>query len=210
MTETVRNDFSGFKGRVAAWLLTSPVRRLLEAKMGNPDARLTELLQLTGNDTVLDAGCGSGFHSLLLAEALPEGKVVAVDISQEMLDQLGRNAAKRSLSERLEAQLADGQRLPLEDNSVDRALSAAVWHHLDDPQAACDELVRVVKPGGRVVVSDLAVHASRKTLKGLSGHDQAFGPDDMRRIMEQAGLQNVQVETEGRWVLGAGDSPAAA
>jgi len=204
---TPTHEFSGLKGRFFAWFLTSPMRRVLEMKMGKPEERLMELLELTGGERVLDFGSGSGFHSLLMAEQLPRGGVVAVDVSPEMLDQLRTNAARRGLTDRIEVLQADGLALPLEDASVDRALSAAVWHHLDDPDQACRELVRALRPGGRAVVSDLRIEANTKAIQGLDGHDTAFGPDDMRRIMEQAGLTDVQVEMVGRWVLGAGRKP---
>jgi len=202
------HEFSGAKGRFFAWFLTSPLRRVLEWKMGKPEARLLELLRLEGGERVLDAGCGSGFHSLLIARSLPGGGVVAVDISPEMLDRLGRNAAREGLSERIEVLLADGLRLPLPDRSVDRAISAAVWHHLDDPEGACRELARTLKPGGRVVVSDLLIRPSEKAVAGLEGHERPFDADEMRRILEGAGLVEVQVELLGRWVLGAGEKPA--
>ncbi|MCO4770049.1 MAG: class I SAM-dependent methyltransferase [Deltaproteobacteria bacterium] len=209
MTGQDTHEFSGLKGRFFAWFLTSPLRKVLEMKMGKPEERITELLGLTGTERVLDFGSGSGFHSLLMAEKLPEGQVVAVDISPEMLDQLRTNAQRRGLADRIEVLQADGLDLPLEDASVDRALSAAVWRHHDDPDQACRELVRALKPGGRAVVSDLAIEANTKAVKGLDGHDVAFGPADMKRIMENAGLTDVTVETVGRWVLGAGTKPAA-
>lgn len=202
-----RYEFSGMKGRFFAWFLTSPMRRLLEWKMGKPEHRLLALLRLEGAEHVLDSGCGSGFHSLLLARELPQGGVVAVDISAEMLDALRRNAEREGLTERVQVVQADGLDLPLPDDSVDRAISAAVWHHLRDPQRACAELVRTLRPGGRAVVSDLAIGTSGGSTLGLPGHDRAFGPDDMRRILEQSGLVNVEVELLGRWVLGAGDKP---
>jgi SAM-dependent methyltransferase len=205
---TATHEFAGLKGRFFAWFLTSPMRRVLEMKMGKPEERIMELLALTGTERVLDFGAGSGFHSLLIADAVPDGGVFAVDISPEMLDQLRTNARKRGLADRIEVLQADGLALPLADASVDRAISAAVWHHLDDPDGACRELVRALRPGGRAVVSDLAIEANRKAVAGLDGHDVAFGPDDMKRIMEQAGLVDVQVETLGRWVLGAGTKPA--
>ena len=202
------HEFSGLKGRFFAWFLTSPLRRVLEMKMGKPEERIMALLGLTGDERVLDFGSGSGFHSLLMAEQLPRGGVVAVDVSPEMLDRLASNAARSGLTDRIEVLLADGLALPLPDASVDRALSAAVWHHLDDPDQACRELVRALRPGGRAVVSDLQIHPNTKAVQGLDGHDTAFGPDDMRRIMEQAGLADVHVETVGRWVLGAGTKPS--
>jgi ubiquinone/menaquinone biosynthesis C-methylase UbiE len=203
------HEFSGLKGRFFAWFLTSPMRRLVELKMGKPEERLMELLALEGHERVLDAGCGSGFHSLLLADALTQGQVVSVDVSPEMLGRLQTLAARRGLSERIEVLQADGLDLPLPEASVDRALSAAVWHHLDDPQQACRELVRTLRPGGRAVVSDLLVEPSTKAAPGLKGHDRAFGAKDMVLIMETAGLQDVHTETVGRWVLGTGTRPDA-
>lgn len=156
-TSRTEYEFSGLKGRIFAWALTSPLRRVLDWKMGKPEERIFALLCLDGGERVLDAGCGSGFHSLLLAEKVPRGSVVSVDISPEMLDRLRRNAARRGLSGRIEVLHADGLELPLPDASVDRAMSAAVWHHLDDPARACAELARVLRTGGRAVVSDLYV-----------------------------------------------------
>jgi SAM-dependent methyltransferase len=202
------HEFSGLRGRFFAWFLTSPLRRILEMKMGKPEARILELLALTGSEQVLDFGCGSGFHSLLMAEALPQGRVVALDVSPEMLEQLRRNAAARGLAERIEVLQADGLKLPLQDASMDRALSAAVWHHLDDPEQAARELARVLRPGGRAVVSDLLIEPSTKAVAGLDGHDRAFGVGDMRRILGDAGFVDVTVELVGRWILGAGARPA--
>ena len=201
-------EFSGLKGRFFAWFLTGPGRRILEWKMGRPEERILELLDLRGGERVLDMGCGSGFHSMLIADKLTEGSVLAVDVSTEMLDRLRKNAARRGLTDRVEVLQADGLDLPAPDASVDRAVSAAVWHHLRDPQRACDELARVLRPKGRAVVSDLEIHGNRKEHRHDGhGHHRPFGPDDMRRIMEQAGLVDVQVEMLGRWVLGAGTKP---
>jgi len=206
MKHTDAHEFTGLKGHVFAWFLTSPFRRVLEWKMGRPEERLLELLQLDGDERVLDSGCGSGFHSLLLADRLPRGRVMAVDLSQEMLGRLRRNAAARGLEERVEVQCASSLDLPMADGSMDRAISAAVWHHLDDPQRACDELARVLRPGGRTVVVDLGIGGPENAdVRGLKGHDTPFGIADMRRIFEQSGLVDVQVETIGRWVIGAGN-----
>lgn len=207
MTPTTTPEFSGLKGRFAAWFLTSPLRALLEWRMGKPEERILALLRLEGHERVLDAGCGSGFHSLLIARHLPQGRVLAFDVSAEMLDQLRRNVAAAGLSDRVEAALGDGFALPLPDGSVDRAISAAVWHHLADPARAASELARALRPGGRVVVSDLAVAPAQGPMPVVAGHDRPFGPDDMRRILEGAGLVNVEVERLGRWILGAGDKP---
>lgn len=201
-------EFSGFKGRVAAFFLTSPFRKLLEWKMGKPEGRLLELLDLKGGEQVLDAGCGSGFHTLMMAELLPEGHIVATDVSTEMLDRLRAQAERRKLSARISPTLADNLALDMEDNRFDRAISAAVWHHLPDPQQAARELFRTLKPGGKVVVSDVEVVANKKAVAGLDGHDVAFGSEDMRRFLEGAGFAEVSVEKIGTWVIGSGLKPA--
>ena len=197
-------EFSGLKGRFFAWFLTSPLRRLLELLMGKPEKRVMELLALEGHEQVLDAGCGSGFHTLLVAERLTTGRVIGTDVSEEMLDRLKTLAASRGLQDRIEPRLADNLALDMKDESMDRALSVAVWHHLSDPQRASDELARVLRPGGRVVIVDLEIKPKEKAVPGLEGHDRAFGPDDLRRIFSASGLTGIEVEKIGRWVVGVG------
>jgi ubiquinone/menaquinone biosynthesis C-methylase UbiE len=198
-------EFSGLRGRFFAWFLTSPMRRILHKKMGNPDGRLLELLELAGHETVVDSG--SGHHSLMVADRLSSGQVKCVDVSREMLERLSKLAAKRGLSHRIETVLADGLALPMADGSADRGLSVAVWHHLDDPQRACAELARVLRPGGRLVSIDLEIGPSKKPVRGLRGHDRRFGALEMEAILEEAGLTKISVETLGKWVIGRGDKP---
>ena len=108
----------------------------------------------------------------------------------------------------MQPKLADNLALEIDDQSMDRAISVAAWHHLDDPLRACQELVRTLRPGGRAVVIDLEGAPSKKALRGVSGHDRPFGPSDMQQIFEKAGLVEVQVEILGRWVIGAGRRPS--
>jgi SAM-dependent methyltransferase len=82
-----------------------------------------------------------------------------------------------------------------------------MWHHRGDPQGACDELARTLRPGGRAVVIDLEIAAAQKAVQGLDGHDRAFGPDDMRRILAQSGFDGVHAERFGEWNVGWGDTP---
>lgn len=197
-------EFSGFKGRFFAWFLTSPLRRILDHKMGKPDERFLELLELKGDEVVVDAGCGSGYHTLMMAERLRSGRVIGVDVSKEMLARLTGNAKKRGLADRIEVLEADGLALPLDDGFVDRAVSIAVWHHLDDPQKACSELARVLRPGGILVSIDLQIGDGHEPGKHLQGHDKRFGPQDMEEILRTAGVKDLKIETLGKWIIGVG------
>ena len=135
-------EFSGIKGRFFAWFLTSPLRHILHMKMGNPDARFMDLLELSGDETVVDSGCGSGHHTLMVAEQLRGGRIIGLDVSHEMIAKLRANAKRRNLADRIEALEADALAIPLDDAMADRAITLAAWHHLGDPQDACNELVR--------------------------------------------------------------------
>ena len=81
----------------------------------------------------------------MVARRLGSGRVVGVDVSTEMLGRLRRNAARQGLSARIEAIEADALALPLDDESIDRAITVATWHHLVDPRRACSELARVLR-----------------------------------------------------------------
>lgn len=199
-------EFSGLRGRFFAWMLTGPLRKILEWRMGNPDPRLLELLDLDGSETVVDSGCGSGHHALMVAERLPQGHVIGVDVSQEMLDQFAKNAKRRRLADRAEGVLGDALALPLDDASADRAISVAAFHHLDDPLKACTEMVRVLRKGGRAVVIDL--HIGPGGIEHMGGHDRPFDAAEMERILTETGLEEIRVERVKRWLIGTGVKPA--
>ena len=103
-------------------------------------------LRLNGDETVLDAGCGSGEVTLALLEQLPRGRVIAVDGSQSMVE---------SAREKLPAERSDVRRRDLTalgiDSEVDHAFSNAVFHWIADHDLLFRELHRAIRPGGRLV-----------------------------------------------------------
>ena len=117
-------------------------------------------------DRILDAGCGPGFYvSELLGQVGAGGSVVGVDVSPQMLAVAARRCEGRADAQFLEAPVTS---LPLEDASVDRAISVQVLEYVPDVDAALGELYRVVRPGGRVVLWDV----DWSTVSWHSGDDE--------------------------------------
>lgn len=107
-------------------------------------------LPLRGDETVLDAGCGTGRVTELLAERLPAGRVVALDGSPAMVDATRARLAR--FGDRVRTVVADlGAPLPLPEASLDAVLSTATFHWVRDHEALFRHLAAVLRPGGRLV-----------------------------------------------------------
>jgi ubiquinone/menaquinone biosynthesis C-methylase UbiE len=113
---------------------------------------LIEALGLRPGMVVADVGAGNGFHALRMAERIgPEGRVLAVEIQQEMLDELEARAREAGVGN-VETILGevDDPRLP--EDAVDLALMVDVYHELSHPEEVLAALRRSLKPGGRMVL----------------------------------------------------------
>jgi trans-aconitate 2-methyltransferase len=102
-------------------------------------------LPLRGDETVLDAGCGSGRATAMLLERLPRGRVIGVDSSEEMAEY-----ARAALGERATILVADLTELEL-DSPVDAAFSNAVFHWIPDHDRLFERLFAALRPGGHLV-----------------------------------------------------------
>jgi ubiquinone/menaquinone biosynthesis C-methylase UbiE len=115
--------------------------------------RTIDLLQLQDGDFVLDLGCGPGADLLALSKAVGvTGSVFGVDSSYAMIAQAKEQS--RNLKSRIELTAADAEGLPFEDGTFDACRADRVFQHLEDPKRALQELFRVTKSGGRIVVVD--------------------------------------------------------
>jgi SAM-dependent methyltransferase len=104
-------------------------------------------------ETVLDLGCGAGLDLLIAAEKVGQtGKVIGVDFNQDMLE-LARN--RTQAFENVELKQGRIESLPIESNSVDWVISNCVINLCEDKQAAFNEIARVLKPNGKMLVSDI-------------------------------------------------------
>jgi ubiquinone/menaquinone biosynthesis C-methylase UbiE len=117
--------------------------------------RLCEILEPVGGERLLEVGPGTGYYSLPVAEWLsPVGRLDVVDIQQEMLDHTMRRAGEQGIGH-IKATRSDARELPFPDDTFDGAYLVTVLGEIPDQVAALEELGRVVRPGGRIVVGEL-------------------------------------------------------
>ncbi|HET7226398.1 MAG TPA: methyltransferase domain-containing protein [Candidatus Eisenbacteria bacterium] len=113
--------------------------------------RVLERLPLSGGETVLDCGCGSGRVSALLLERLPRGRLIALDRSADMVREAHRWLSQQPLAGRTRVVLGDAAALPLR-GTIDAILSTATFHWVVDQDTLARQLFAALKPGGRLVV----------------------------------------------------------
>lgn len=174
------------------------------ANMGLSCGNPTAFARLRPGDTVVDLGCGGGLDVLLAAPKVgPEGKAIGIDMTPEMVARARHNAAKQGAAN-VEFHEARIDRLPLPDASADCVISNCVINLAPDKPAVFREIFRVLKPGGRVAVSDIAL---KRPLPPEVGQDVlayvgciagAILTDDYVRGLRAAGFADVQVLDTGR------------
>lgn len=179
-----------------------------EANMGLSCGNPTASASLRPGETVVDLGCGGGLDIFLAsAKVGPEGRAIGIDMTPEMIALARRNAERGRDGkpyENVEFHLATIDRLPLADASADCVISNCVINLVPDKPAVFREIARVLKPGGRLAVSDIAL---KQPLPAEIGADLlayvgciagAIHIDDYRQQLQDAGFAHVEIVDSGK------------
>jgi SAM-dependent methyltransferase len=144
---------------------------------------------------VADLGCGEGY--LTIEASRWASRVIAVDRSRAVLQRARALATRRGVSN-VVWKRGGLEKLPLRDASVDVALLSQALHHADDPARALSEAVRIVVPGGRVLVLDLREHDEAWVRERLGDRVLGFSDNELAHLLRRAGLTRVKVTVGAR------------
>src|SRR5207249_6302704 len=171
--------------------LVSPQWDAMRKNFYGEDVREAVLnaVHLGRSDTVLDVGAGTGF--LTEAAAKIASKVIALDFSRGMSEE----AIAKMGSGNVEFRIGNAESMPFQDSSVDAVIGNMVLHHCPHPGIAISEMSRVLKPGGRIAISDLQEHRYEWLRKEHADLWLGFRMEEVATMMKESGLDNVKTET---------------
>ena len=157
-----------------------------------PQAAVVELLRLSGAETIVDYGAGTGIYTVAVAEAVPNGKVYAVEALPQLVELL-REKITPELTDRICVCETDDNVVPLDDAEADRIVMVDVLHHLHDQPDALEEVVRVLRSGGLFVVVDWG--DTERPVGPPQGH--VLGLAAVREILTGMGLDVIEAHEPG-------------
>ena len=180
------------------------------ANMGLSCGNPTAIASLRPGETVLDLGSGGGFDCFIAGPKVgASGRVIGVDMTHEMIRRARSNIEgyrRRTGFDNVEFRLGEIEHLPVADASVDVVISNCVLNLSPDKPQVWREITRVLKPGGRVAVSDLALlrplpESIRTMIEALVGCVAgAVLISDMERMIAQAGLSDISLQSKSGYV----------
>jgi ArsR family transcriptional regulator len=147
------------------------------------------LLKLMPPMVIADLGTGDGSFSLLLAQNAT--KVIAVDSSAKMIE-FARDQARRHHVKNVDYRLGDMEELPIDEESVDLVFFSQSLHHALHPQNAIAEAERILRPGGRIAILDLAKHRFEEAREMYADEWLGFSETELESMLQRAGLQHPQ------------------
>src|SRR5882724_5486078 len=210
-TDTVSEDLARHIGYSAEELAALPDGANMGLSCGNPNA----LALLKPGEVVVDLGSGGGFDVFIAGRKVGStGRAIGVDMTAEMLQKARKNLEtyrQASGLNNVEFRLGEIEHLPVADASVDVVISNCVLNLSPDKPQVWRETARVLKPGGRVAVSDLALlkplpEAVREMVEALVGCIAgAVLIEETRRMVDEAGLTDIGLVSKPDYVQAQGD-----
>src|SRR5260221_1817489 len=210
-TETVSEDLARHIGYSAEELAALPDGANMGLSCGNPNA----LALLKPGEVVLDLGSGGGFDVFIAGRKVgATGRAIGVDMTAEMLQKARKNLEtyrQASGLNNVEFRLGEIEHLPVADNSVDVVISNCVMNLSPDKPQVWREIARVLKPGGRIAVSDLALlkplpSAIAEMMEALIGCVAgAVLVSETERMAREAGLAEIQLKPKAAYIEGMVD-----
>ncbi len=171
------------------------------------------LLRLMPPMVIADLGAGEGAFALLLARRAK--KIIAVDTSAKMIE-VGRDQAVRNGVKNIEFRLGDIEDLPIADLEVDLVFFSQSLHHALHPERALEEAHRVLAPGGRIVILDLARHRFEEAREIYADEWLGFSEAELEAMLQKAGFTSLtcsvvdkeQEAPQFQTLLAVGDKPS--
>jgi ubiquinone/menaquinone biosynthesis C-methylase UbiE len=145
--------------------------------------------KLPANAIVADIGTGTGFVAGGLSQHAT--KVFGFDANADMLEVARKNLGAVS---NVELRVAPGDQIPLPDNTLDGVFANMYLHHAPQPEKAIQEMVRLLKPGGVLCITDLDTHNHEWQREQMADLRLGFERDDIRKWFAEAGLKEVDVD----------------
>lgn len=193
------NENSKKMGYTEEELRSAPRGANMSLGCGNPVA----MASLREGETVVDLGSGGGFDCFLAAKRVGnKGKVIGVDMTPEMIDKARENARKGECTN-VEFRLGEIENLPVADNTADAVISNCVINLAPNKKRVFEEAFRTLKPGGRLMVSDVVLlrripEKVRNRAHPASCVKTAIMKDEYIKTIEQAGFEDVRIIKETR------------
>jgi len=187
--------------------------------------RSADLLQLTGNEIVLDVCCGTGKSTIAFKDKITTGKIICIDNSEGMLQVAAQKFAKEIEHRKLELSLQDAMQLSLPDHSADAIFMAYGLRNMPDYVRCIQNLHRILKPGGQLVIHDYSLKEIwyAKPLWAVLGYGfivpfctvlsgssiiytyliksvlQFLSPSQIQSLLTNNGFQSVEIHTHASW-----------